>query len=134
MTVSDADINTIITDPNGAEVLVAKAKELGNALFKNQMTTAQIRALFGEVRQIEAEWGNKEKREEAYRRLVLLKPKLAYRARKERGQAVKMLTDVLDKGLDVIIKGDISKRDESFRHFVEFFEAILAYHQAAGGK
>jgi CRISPR-associated protein Csm2 len=136
MAISDAEMKTIITDPNGMELLVAKAKELGEGLFHNQMTTAQIRALFGEVRQIEAEWGNEDekKKREAYRRLVLLKPKLAYRARKERGQAVKMLTDVLDKGLDVIIKGDISKRDESFRQFVEFFEAILAYHQAAGGK
>ncbi len=134
MAISDADIQTIITNPNGMETLVARAKELGNDLFKNQMTTAQIRALFGEVRQIEAEWGNEQKRSEAYRRLVLLKPKLAYRARKERGQAVKMLTDVLDKGLDVIIKTEEPKRDESFRHFVEFFEAILAYHQAAGGK
>lgn len=136
MTVSDADIRTIIIDPNGMETLVAKAKELGNDLYKNSLTTAQIRALFGEVRQIEAEWEHEEaeKKREAYRRLVLLKPKLAFRARKERGRAVEMLTNVLDKGLDVIIKGEVSKRDESFRHFVEFFEAILAYHQAAGGK
>lgn len=132
MTISDAEIRTIITDPNGMELLVKKAKELGDDLYKNQMTTAQIRALFGEVRQIEAEWGTKA---EAYRRLVLLKPKLAYRARKERGRAVKMLTDVLDKALDVIIANtDVAKRDASFRHFVEFFEAVLAYHQAAGGK
>ena len=62
MAISDAEMQTIITDPNGMELLVAKAKELGDGLYKNQMTTAQIRALFGEVRQIEAEWGHEPKR------------------------------------------------------------------------
>ena len=133
MAVSDVDIKTIISDPNGMELLVKKASDLANDLKKNNMTTAQIRALFGEVRQIEAEWDMENKKQEAYRRLVLLKPKMAYRARKERGQAVKMLVEVLDKALDQVTQGDPSKRDGNFRRFVEFFEAILAYHKAYGG-
>ncbi len=133
MAVQEAEIRTIITDPNGAETLVKVASSLADDLKKNGLTTAQIRALFGEVRQIEAEWDMENKKQEAFRRLILLKPKLAYRARKERGQAVKMLVDVLDKALDLVTKSDPTSRDGNFRRFVEFFEAILAYHKAFGG-
>jgi len=133
MAISDTEMKTIISDPNGMELLVKKANELASDLKKNNMTTAQIRALFGEVRQIEAEWEMENKRPEAYRRLVLLRPKMAYRARKERGQAVKMLVEVLEKALDQVTQADVAKRDGNFRRFVEFFEAILAYHKAFGG-
>jgi CRISPR-associated protein Csm2 len=133
MNIKDNEIQVIITDPNGAETLVKVADAFAKDLKGTGLTTAQIRALFGEVRQIEAEWEMESKKQEAYRRLVLLKPKMAYRARKERGQAVRMLVDVLDKALDQVIKSDPSKRDANFRRFVEFFEAILAYHKAYGG-
>jgi len=133
MAVQDSEIRTIITDPNGAETLVKVASSLAKDLKTNGLTTAQIRALFGEVRQIEAEWNIENKKEEARRRLILLKPKMAYRARKERGQAVKMLVEVLEKALDLVTKADPQSRDGNFRRFVEFFEAILAYHKAYGG-
>lgn len=133
MAISDSDIKTIISDPNGMELLVEKSKELALDLKNKRMTTSQIRALFGEVRQIEAEWEMENKKDEAYRRLILLRPKMAYRARKERGEAVPILVNILDKALIEVTKGDEDKRDLRFRHFVEFFEAILAYHKAHGG-
>jgi CRISPR-associated protein Csm2 len=133
MAISDAEITTIISDPNGMDLLVNKSRELARDLKDNKMTTAQIRALFGEVRQIEAEWDMENKREEAYRRLILLRPKMAYRARKERGDAVKLLVDILDKAVVEVTKGKAEERNLRFRHFVEFFEAILAYHKAFGG-
>ena len=133
MAISDADIKKIISDPNGMELLVDKSKELALDLKNKKMTTSQIRALFGEVRQIEAEWDMENKKDEAYRRLILLRPKMAYRARKERGEAVQLLVNILDKALVEVTQGDESKRDLRFRQFVEFFEAILAYHKAHGG-
>jgi CRISPR-associated protein Csm2 len=133
MNVKENEIRTIIVDPNGAETLVKVADSLAKDLKASGLTTAQIRALFGEVRQIEAEWEMDNKRSEAYRRLILLKPKMAYRARRERGQAVKMLVEVLDKALDQVTQSDVAARDGNFRRFVEFFEAILAYHKAYGG-
>ncbi len=97
--------------------------------------TSQIRALFGEVRQIQGQWGmGGENRQRAARRLILLKPKMAYRARKERGRAVQALVEVLRPALDeVIAEKDSQKQDGHFKRFVEFFEAILAYHKAYGG-
>jgi CRISPR-associated protein Csm2 len=133
--ISTSELQIIIGDPDGAETLVKKADQLGQELKKMGLTTSQIRALFGEVRQIQAQWSiDQDNRQKAARRLILLKPKMAYRARSERGQAVQELVKVLDPALDQVIQEkDPIKQDASFQRFVEFFEAILAYHKGAGG-
>ena len=58
--------------------------------------------------------------------LVMLKPKLAYAA--ARNEAVADLRDALTQAIDRV--GEDPKR---FKNFVDFFEATLAYHRAAGG-
>ncbi len=130
-----AQLRTIITDPDGAMTLVTTAEQLGRDLKNRGLTTNQIRALFGEVRQIEAQWNTGgENRQLAARRLVLLKPKMAYRARRERGSAVQDLRDVLEPALDLVVQETNSDAQHAhFGRFVEFFEAILAYHKAFGG-
>jgi CRISPR-associated protein Csm2 len=129
---SSSDLQTIITNPDGAQTLVRYADNLGHQLKNTGLTTSQIRALFGEVRQIQAQWGID--RQKALRRLILLKPKMAYRARKERGKAVQDLVSVLDSALEhVIQENDVKKQNANFQRFTEFFEAILAYHKAYGG-
>ncbi|PWH15967.1 MAG: type III-A CRISPR-associated protein Csm2 [Ardenticatenia bacterium] len=136
---SDAELRTIITDPNGAETLVRWADRIGKGLKDSGLTTSQIRALFGEVRQIQAEWTIH--RSKALRRLILLKPKMAYRARKERGKAVGDLVSVLQPALDLVVKAkpktpsedNPNNQDDNYQRFAEFFEAILAYHKAYGG-
>ena len=135
MIIPTADLRTIIADPDGAETLVKWADQLGRSLKESNLTTSQIRALFGEVRQIEAQWSmGSESRQRAARRLILLKPKMAYRARRERGRGVQELVDVLNPALDEVTREkDAAKQDADFKRFVEFFEAILAYHKAYGG-
>ena len=132
---NEAALKTIITDANGAETLVKEADDLGRN-FKNQgMTTNQIRAIFNEVRQIQGMWDiSDESREKALRRFILLKPKMKYRARKERGNAVSALVDELMPATDLVIaEKNKDKQDANFQRFVEFFEAILAYHKSYGG-
>lgn len=132
MKVPTQDLQTIITNPEGAQTLVKWADQIGKGLKDRGLTTSQIRALFGEVRQIQAQWSIDAQK--AHRRLVLLKPKMAYRARKERGRAVQDLVDVLDPALDLVISSGGDKEvQERFHHFVDFFEAILAYHKSYGG-
>ncbi len=133
--ITQSDIKTIITDPDGAEKLVKAADDLGSELKGLGLTTSQIRALFGEVRQIEAEWGMKgEARQRALRRLILLKPKMAYRAKRERGRGVQELVSVLKPALEEVTgEKDSTIQDGNFVRFVEFFEAILAYHKSYGG-
>lgn len=130
-------LEIIITRPDSAETLVKEAQALGQALAqpadrKNQpLATSQIRSIYGEVLRIKADWlesHDAKRQARARRALVLLRPKMAYRAKKEKGQAVKQLVDVLDPAV-ALVKDDV----ENFRRFAEFFEAILAYHKAYGG-
>lgn len=138
-TTVDPIIHTIITDPNGTQKLVERAEQLGRDLAK-ELTTSKIRALFGEVRQIQAQWSIESQRGQARRRLTLLKPKMSYRVGKEprnskSRDSVEMLVKELEAALNVVIaEPDLTKQSEYFRHFVEYFEAILAYHKAHGGK
>jgi CRISPR-associated protein Csm2 len=102
------------------------AEEIGQALAR-QLNTSQIRAIFGEVRRIEGDWKIDPKR--ANRSLILLKPKMAYRAKKERGRGVDDLVSVLSPAID-----HVQGNADNFARFVDFFEAILAYHKAYGGR
>ena len=134
MPLNQNTLKDIITDPNKADIMVNQADELGKKLKNIGLATNQIRALFGEVRQIDAQWKIDQQRATARRRLILLKPKLRYRARRERGQAVKELVDVLEPALDIVIQEkDEDKKEIFFHHFLDFFEAILAYHKSYGG-
>ena len=113
-----------------ARLLVEWAEKIGQALAR-QLSTSQIRSLFGEVRNIEGDWlspGDDGRHARAQRNLILLKPKMAYRARRERGRGVEELVSVLSPAIDLV--GDDAG---NFRRFVEFFESILAYHKAYGG-
>lgn len=125
---SKKDLRTIITNPNGAPKLVECAERLGKFLKEMGLTTSQIQALFGEVRQIQAQWSVN--RQRAFRRLVLLRPKMAYRARKERGKAVEELVRVLDPALKLVIEApprsqcqasqETNTQDDNFQRFAEF--------------
>lgn len=126
--VSDSDLKRIIEQGDEA-VLVAQAEQVGRELTAPpRMTTSQIRAIFGSVRQIELDWRNDERAVQARREFALLTPRLAYQARKE-GAGVEKLRGVLEPAMKLVGK-DYTK----FRNFVDFFEAILAYHKAFGGQ
>lgn len=129
------DVVQIITRDETAQLLVQRADAFGKELQGMNLSTSQIRSLFGEVRQIQGEWkmGN-DARKRALRRLMLLKPKMAYRAKRESGQAVKTLVEALNPAVDAVVTAPSDKQDEYFDRFVQFFEAILAYHKAYGGK
>ena len=127
-------LRSIIVEGDG-KTTVEEADNLGQALAKQRLTTNQIRNIFGTVRRIEMNWPDQPKDEagvqravKAQRDLLLLKPKMAYQARRERGRGVQMLTDVLSDAID-LVGSDRTK----FQYFVDFFEAVLAYHKAHGG-
>ncbi len=135
------EVQRIITQDAEGELLVQRTDQFGKELKEMGLSTSQIRSLFGEVRQIQGEWAVARQKGEAaaaerkkvLRRLILLKPKMEYRARRERGQAVRALVDALKPALDAVTQAPAEKQDEYFNRFVEFFEAILAYHKAYGG-
>ncbi len=129
-------IQTIITaDPDGQE-LVKQAEILGTNLHKGGVTTTQIRSIFSEARQIEASWG----KGNTTLRLSMLKPKLAYQKARQTKETMKqafggLVTD-LSLGIDVVLdpKVSVEERDKRFKKLMSYFEAVLAYHRAAGGR
>ena len=105
----------------GGEALVTAAEDLGNRLENRQLKTAQIRKVYGAVKKIQMsdEFNRND--------LIMLKPKLAYAA--ARNDEVTDLKDALTQAIDRV--GNDLQR---FKNFVDFFEATLAYHKAAGGR
>ena len=120
---------TIITQDE-PKLLVEEAEQAGKRLAEQKLTKSQIRNIFGTVRQIQMNWPRSigpEDEKKRVRELLLLKPKLAYQAKRQ--NRVKPLADVLDVAID-----QVDGQRERFQRFVELFEAILAYHTSYGGK
>jgi CRISPR-associated protein Csm2 len=147
--IPDQQALTRIIEQGDVEMLVTWAEKLGRGLaLTERLTTSQVRGFFGTVRQIQSEAEAQAARvgvppgetadslpldDQAHRKLILLKPKLAYQAQRDRenrrGEGVLRLSEVLVPAIDLI-----ARNQRRFKRFVEFFEAILAYHKAAGGK
>ncbi|WP_322512534.1 type III-A CRISPR-associated protein Csm2 [Chloroflexus sp.] len=126
-------LQTIITQdtPEAIRALVEEADRFGEALSRG-LTTSQIRNIFGEVRSIEQEVpvGAEKLPITVQRRLLMLKPKLAYQVgRFSNNEALRAFAYTLTEAIGLI--GDDARR---FHAFVDLFEAILAYHRCYGGK
>ena len=116
--VAPIEIKDVIT--NGGDALVTKAQNLGRQLAAKKLKTAQIRKVYSAVKNIQL--NKKFNRNE----LVMLKPKLAYAA--ARKDEVEELKNALTEAIDYV------DNEKTFKTFVDFFEAILAYHREADGE
>ena len=103
----DYDAKHLVTD---AEAL---AKEL-----RGDLKSAQIRKIYGTVKGLEMKFKNPQMFNPDD--VTMLRPKLAYAANKK--PEVRPLQRVLDACIQKI------KTADDFKRFVNFFEAILAYH------
>ena len=126
---SDEDLSAIIVDGD-AERTVQWGCQLGEGLAAS-LTTSQMRNVFSTVRQIEMSWplhASETETKAAARRLVLLQPRLAYQASREAraGAGMATLRDVLGDAISLV-----DGKRTRFQRFVDFCEAILAYHTAA---
>ncbi len=106
----------------GGKILVQLAEQLGPCLHNNHLTTSQIRNIYGMVKQMEMRGFHPDG-------FVLLKPKLAYAAARANTAGARKLKDVLTWAID-----EVGDDETKFARFVDFFEAILAYHKAYGGR
>lgn len=106
----------------GGKPLVEAAEGLGPRLKQGNLSTSQIRNVYGFVKQLELRGFDPAQ-------LMLLKPKLAYAAARAENEGARELRDVLSWAID-----EVNEDPEKFRRFVDFFEAVLAYHKAAGGR
>ena len=122
-------ISSVIKQGDQTDKLVDIAEKLGEFLAHHYegISTSQIRNVFGEVRKTEMEW--KRDPEASWARLQLLRPKLAYTAKKDNKARAIIFRDVLSTAI-LNVEGN----SENFQRFVNLFEAILAYHKAHGGR
>jgi len=134
-------LKAIITgeDAHGVELLNKTAETIGKHIA-DSVTTSQIRNIFGAVRIIEQDTKGLAKGDvlplEVIRPLTMLRPKLAYQYGRTQGRdndrrKVDMgaLTTILSNSIALI-----GTSHAAFRNFVDFFEAILAYHRRYGGQ
>ncbi len=133
---AEPKIKDIILD-DYPEDLVTLAENIGQRLAKSDgLTTSQIRNIFGEARKIQSRWSKPSNSQRVA--LVLLQPKLAYQAARHRQvEYLKTcLTDAIQAVVSPIPQGNDKDDTEfkRFRRFMDFFEAILAYHKANGGR
>jgi len=125
-TVPIEDLKAIIkgNDVESAKLTVEWGEKVGEA-SKDSATSSQLRIIFTAVRFIEAQWPAKATQTEAdqaLRQFILLKSKLRYQA--VRQQKLKDIVDLFTRCIDLVHDRD------TFLRFVDFFEAILAYHKS----
>jgi CRISPR-associated protein Csm2 len=99
-------------------------KDFGTYLFKpGELSTSQIRMVYGELKRIQMKGFDKEQTS-----FLLLRPKMAYADKRNEKGGLKELKKVFDKAYQYV------EQTTHFDNFMNFMEATLAYHKAAGGR
>ncbi len=110
-----------IIEQGDVDKMVVAAKNL--AEDNKSVSSSQIRGLFASVRQIQLNWSTDPK--QAYRQAKLLQPRIAYAADRN---ALGSLKDAINQSIR-LVDGNEAERRQRFSNFVDFFEAIVAYHK-----
>ncbi len=106
--------------------LVKHAEEFGPYLRQQRLETNQVRKFLDAVNRLKADLAEKEDFSKVETEVVLLKPKLAYAAARQK--AAKPLSKVMSAAIDKV------HSREDFERLVQLIESIIAYHKAEGGK
>ena len=106
---------------NGAdEALPDYAEFMGKAMADNKLTSSKIRSVYGEIKRIQMGEFAKEKAS-----FYLLRPKVAYAVGRDKENiGLQLFKLVFDKSAKCV------KDKDTFLHFANFMEAVLAYHRA----
>lgn len=101
----------------------------GGYLALSNLTTSQIRNVFGEVKRMEMQ------QEFPNDKLLMLKARLAYNTKRNATEGSKAFQEKIEVAIDEIFgDSNIEEKQRRFEKFTLFFEAILAYHRAYGGR
>ncbi len=107
-------------------LLVKHAEEFGPYLKQQRLETNQVRKFLDAINRLKADLAEKDDFAAIETEIVLLKPKLAYAAARQR--AAKPLSEVISDAIDKV------NSKEDFERLVQLIESIIAYHKAEGGK
>ncbi|MCB0644287.1 MAG: type III-A CRISPR-associated protein Csm2 [Phaeodactylibacter sp.] len=105
----------------------------GKFLVGARLTTSQIRNIFGEVKRLQGATQGQADLSAVRKDFLMLRPKLAYAAKRAGSRGIESLKEVMDVALKAVETTGPKAKDQ-FENFVDFFEAILAYHKAYGGR
>lgn len=107
--------------------LINFTEKVGSKLENLKLTTSQFRNVYGELKRIQMSGFNTHKSD-----FFLLQPKVAYayaRATKDRkGDGMDLFKNIFDELCQHV------QNEKDYGNFVAIFEALIAYHKAAGGK
>jgi CRISPR-associated protein Csm2 len=110
--------------------LVEQSEQFGYFLKNSRLETNQIRKFLDAINRVKVKLNQDKDDEQIFNdiepEIVLLKPKLAYAAARQR--SAKPLSDVMSIAIDNV------KTVEDFKRLIQFVESIIAYHKSAGGK
>ncbi len=130
----DAEQLVRLADENSRE-FVSKGKD------EDKLTTNQLRNVFAHIVQMRTDYrqllveGHGKLSPEALnklrRRLILLKPKLAYAKGRKPSELQKFVT-FTTKAIEAVAAS--SKPQHAFENFFALMEAVVAYHKYHGGK
>ncbi len=101
--------------------------KFGEYLVSERTTTSQLRNFFEELRRIQNTGEFKD--DEIPTSVLMLKPRLAYAAKRSNSNGMRVLYNIFDKKV-------FSHLDtpDNFDRFVHLMEAIIAYHKFNGAK
>lgn len=109
---------------NADKDMIAFCELSGKQMANGRLTNSKIRSIYGEIKRIQM--GSYEDGKVSF---LLLKPKVAYAlARDERNKGLQLFKKIFDDASYHV------NDQKSFNNFCDFFEAILAYHKAFGGR
>lgn len=104
--------------------MITFAEEAGKYMAINELKNSKIRSIYGEIKRIQM--GSFDSKKTSF---LLLKPKVAYAlGRDYSNKGLQKFKSIFDKAANEV------NDQKSFNNFCDFFEAILAYHKAHGGK
>ncbi len=91
----------------------------------SKITTHQIRNIYSAVNRVRTDFITTKNTEKIKRELILLKPKLAYAA--GRDKVVKPLQELMSDVIDKVVKSE--NFNKACENFFDFAEAMVAYHK-----
>ncbi|PSR05962.1 MAG: type III-A CRISPR-associated protein Csm2 [Bacteroidetes bacterium SW_10_40_5] len=107
---------------------ISFCEKFGKFLKEQNLSSSQIRNVFGELKRIQMKGFESEKTA-----FLLLKPKMSYAVSREGKESLKELSKVFNKAYDAV-DTESDNGTTHFNNLVDFMESVLAYHKAYGGK
>ena len=127
----EAEINKIVNEFNPSWIsekvdrdMIVFTEKAGQMMKSKNLSTSQIRNVYGEIKRIQVAGYEKEKTS-----FYLLKPKMAYAlGRDDKNLGLKLFKKIFDKCFDYV------KDEKTYKNSCNLIEALIAYHKSFGGK